>query len=292
METMFMYEVMGTVWKVIIYKEINDDAKTSLENELKERLASFDSLYSRFREDSLVSRIAQNQGIYEVPHDLTNILSIYKEVYELSHKKFTPCIGTLLEDVGYDKEYTLRQKETLRDVVDFGRVRILDDTHIEVQEKILLDIGAIGKGYCVDLITRYIKSLGYIHFLVDGSGDIFYEGVTSPIRVGLEHPGDTSKVIGVIEMNRGAMCSSAINRRVWGKYSHYVDPDNKTSPDTIIATWVIADTAAYADAISSLLFFVSPEEVKKGLPHVSFSFCIMNHEHKIKKSSDFAATFF
>ena len=93
-------------------------------------------------------------------------------------------------------------------------------------------------------------------------------------------------------MSHGAMCSSATNRRRWGKYSHYIDPTSKSSPEDIIATWVIADSAAYADLLSSLLFFVSPEEIMETLDGVSFSFCIMNQENKIKKSQDFSATFF
>lgn len=283
---------MGTVWKISLYETIQDNVALGLEDACGKLLDGFDRLYSRFKDDSLVSHIAKTPGMYEVPKDFTAILSIYKKVYKLSHKKFTPCIGGLLEDVGYDKEYSLQKKDTFREVPDFDNVVIIDDTHIKTQQKVLLDVGAVGKGYCVDLVTQYLREIGYKHFLVDGSGDVFYEGETSSIRVGLEHPGDTTKVIGVIDMKRGAMCSSATNRRAWGNYTHYIDPESKSSPTDIVATWVIAETAAYADALSSLLFFVSPEKIADDLPDVSFSFCIMNHENKIKKSQDFSATFF
>ena len=233
--------------------------------------------------------LSQKVGVVEVPSDLINILRLYKQMYVVSQKKFTPCVGALMEDIGYDAEYSLVAKKDMRAVPDFEKaVCIIDDTHIELHESVLLDIGAIGKGYCVDLISSYLRSLGYAEFLVDGSGDIFYESKEGVIQAGLEHPHDVTKVVGVVPMKRGAMCSSATNRRAWGEYSHYIDPTTKDSPHMISATWVLADTAALADGLSSLLFFVAPES----LHAFSFEYCIMNHEHKIKKSPGFPATFF
>lgn len=292
METRFSYEVMGTLWKVVIYQEVSDEIKIALEKDLKERLENFDRLYSRFKPDSLVSLISQRTGVIEVPPDLVKILRIYKQFYEVSGRKFTPCIGSLLEDVGYDREYSLREKDIFRSVPDFNSVTIIDDTHINLEEKVLLDIGAIGKGYFVEELSSYLRRLGYFHFLVDGSGDVFYETKSETLRMGLEDPRDTTKAIGVVDMKRGSMCASATNRRSWGGRSHYLNPSDASSPREIIATWVIADNAAYADALSSLFFFIAPEDISNTFPELSFSYCIMNHEGKIKKSQDFLATFF
>lgn len=292
METRFTYEVMGTVWKISIYQHIDETAKAFLERDVREKLENFDRLYSRFKSDSLIALLSQKTGEVEVPTDLVNILRIYKKFYEVSGRKFTPCIGGLLEDVGYDKEYSLKEKESFRAVPHFDNVTIIDDAHIGLQEKVLLDIGAVGKGYFVDVLSQHLRSLGYTHFLVDGSGDVFYETKGATLQMGLEDPRDTTKVIGVVDMKRGSMCASATNRRSWGNHSHYLDPSDASSPREIIATWVIADNAAYADALTSLFFFVAPEEVMREFPGLSFSYCIMNHEGKIKKSQDFLATFF
>ncbi len=156
----------------------------------------------------------------------------------------------------------------------------------------LFDLGALGKGYFVDVIEQRLTSAGLKRFLVNGSGDISYKG-TGAISVGLEHPGDPTKVIGVIEMtgakNSSCMCSSGINRRKWGKYNHVIDPHTSSSPDEIIATWVIAPTTAIADALASCLFFVAPENFAS---KYQFEYCIMNKENKIKKSPGFEATFY
>lgn len=280
---------MGTLWKVTILEDLSLETKETLGHEIEKRLTDFDNLYSRFKKTSLVYELSQKKGTVEAPHDLVAMLRIYQQLYLVSDRKFTPCIGSLMEDIGYDSEYSLLPKKEKRNIPDFEKaIRIIDDTHIELYEPVLLDVGAVGKGYCVDLISSYLRNLGYTEFIVDGSGDILYESRTGTIKAGLEHPYDSTQVIGVAEMKRGAMCSSATNRRSWGEYSHYIDPLTGESPQMIAATWVLADTAAYADAVSSVLFFVAPER----LNDFAFEYCIMNHESKIKKSQGFPAIFY
>ena len=289
MEKSFSFESLGTQWRVTIFDDIHEETYRSIQDEVIRMCSEFDATYSRFKEDSLVTKLSHTKGTHTVPRDLVEMLRLYKKFFTITEKRFTPCIGHLLEDVGYDSVYSLIPKETMRPVYDFDTaVEIVDDETINLTKEVLLDLGALGKGYCVDVVTEYLYSVGIKRFLVDGSGDIFYEGNGMPITVGLEHPGDATQVIGSIEMMKGAMCSSATNRRSWGKYSHYIDPTSATSPEEIIATWVIADTASMADALSSVLFFVAPESV----PDTEFSYCILNRDYKIKKSPDFSATFY
>jgi thiamine biosynthesis lipoprotein len=217
------------------------------------------------------------------------MIQLYQKFYLVTEKKFTPCIGTLLEDIGYDPDYSLVAKSISRPVPDFlESVLVIDDETIELTAHVLLDLGALGKGYCVDLVAKYLADSGVKHFLVDGSGDIFYRGAGVPITVGLEHPHDETKVIGTLEMLEGAMCSSATGRRSWGKYSHYIDPLTKESPQEIVATWVLAKNTALADAMASVLFFAAPEDISSE----EYSYCIMNCDYKVKRSQDFQATFY
>lgn len=280
---------MGTRWKVTIYDEINKERLQTLLRECCAICISFDETYSRFKDTSLISHIAQNPGLHTVPEDLVVMLEMYSKFYKVTHGKFTPCIGSTLEDIGYDKTYSLIPKQTVQDVPDFSSaVSILDRTTVKTTTHVLLDLGALGKGYCVDLVSNFLQKQGIKRFLVDGSGDIFYQGNGVPITIGLEHPEDSTKVIGSISMVQGSMCASATNRRAWGEYSHYIDPHTKHSPREIIATWVIAPQAALADALSTVLFFIAPEDI----PDMSYTYCIMNHEHKVKRSPDFSATLY
>lgn len=275
---------MGTNWKITIWDKISEKDFEYIIYNIKKKAEEFDSLYSRFKKDSLITKLSDTTGIFQVPEDLVKILKIYKSFYELSEKKFTPCIGNTLSDLGYDEVYSLKEKESIREVPDFEKsIEILDDTHIKINEKVLLDIGAVGKGYFVDKIRDYLDEKKIKCFLVDGSGDVYYKG-NKEITSGLEHPKDFTKVIGITTLKNISMCASATNRRSWGKHNHYIDPSNFNSPTKIIATWVKAKDTAISDGISSLLFFVPPEKVN----NYEFEYLILNKDMMIKKSDGFA----
>jgi thiamine biosynthesis lipoprotein len=168
-------------------------------------------------------------------------------------------------------------------------VHIDDDTHITLRVPVLLDIGALGKGYLVDRLHDFLREKGCDEFLVDGSGDIRYHSTSgTPIVCGLEHPYDTSLAIGTLRITGGALCASATNRRRWGTRHHYINPRTNESPETVVATWVYAQTAADADGLSTALFFVEPEQ----LSHISYEYLVVNAHLQKKNSAGFAAEFF
>lgn len=132
-----------------------------------------------------------------------------------------------------------------------------DGTHLTTVKPVLLDVGAGGKGYLVDLLTQLLSEAGHDDAIVDGSGDIRRLGDT-PMRVALEHPLDTTKAIGIANVAH-AICSSATNRRAWGNGLHHViDATTGLPTQTVIATWAIARTALEADGLATALFFADP----------------------------------
>lgn len=78
-----------------------------------------------------------------------------------------------------------------------------------------------------------------------------------PVRVGLEHPLDPTRVVGVVELRNAALCASATTRRAWGPGLHHVLDARRGQPTTeVLATWVLAPDALTADGLATALFFV------------------------------------
>lgn len=284
------YESMGTMWNISVWDPIEQSVFQELQASIIDQSTQFDHTYSRFIKSSLIWQLTEKRGVVEVPTDLVRMLRLYETLNTLTKGKCNPLVGFALSDLGYDASYTLKPKEHIRPVPDLhSTLTIIDDTHIELHDSVLIDLGALGKGYFVDVQTTFLRQKGMRHFLVDGSGDIYYSGNGVPLRAGLEHPGDATKVIGVMDMMNGAMCSSASNRRKWHTYHHTIDPDSLTSTDEILATWVTADTAALADGLATCLFLTEPERLQEEL---SFEYCILNKDYKIKRSTGFTAELF
>lgn len=286
----FAYEAMGAQWEVTIWDELSDKSKKLIDQEISDALHQFEQTYSRFLPSSLVRKLSSLTGKARVPEEFIKILKIYQKLYDLSGGKCTPLVGNTLKDLGYDEKYSLKPKDMIRPTPLFTDVvNILDEEHLELTEPVLFDFGAVGKGYCVDILTQYLREKEIERFLVNGSGDIYYEGNGKNLRCGLEHPHDTSKVIGVVELGKGALCASAGNRRSWGTYHHTIDPHTLQSPTNILATWVTAGSAAIADGLATCVFLTQPEQY---INDYNFEYCILNPDFTIKHSPKFPAEFF
>ncbi len=286
---MFSYESMGTGWSVSIWDDVAESRSNELESAIIQMSMAFDKTYSRFIDTSLVWELAQKKGIAEVPNDLVTMLRLYAVLHDLSGGKLNPLVGFALSDLGYDAEYSLKKKSTIRNVPPFKTaLRIIDDTHIHLTENVLIDLGALGKGFFVDKIAAFLKENGVRRFLVNGSGDIYYSGNGIPLRAGLEHPDDASKVIGTLDLLEGSLCASAGNRRTWGDYHHTIDPDSLTSPTVIKASWVRSSSAALSDGLCTCLLLTEPERYGS----LDFDYCLLNPANKIKRSAGFTAELF
>ncbi|MFS8158645.1 MAG: FAD:protein FMN transferase [Candidatus Roizmanbacteria bacterium] len=287
----FSYEAMGCIWNIMLWDQVTNEEFNILKAEVVKKTQGFETTYSRFISSSFLISLSSLRDFVETPPDCVPILRLYKRFYKATEGKFNPLIAGTLEDIGYDPSYSLIPKEIIREAGDFLEcVEIIDDSHIRLLKKGLrFDFGGLGKGYFVDIIKDYLEEKSLKRFLVNGSGDMFYKGSGEKIRAGLEHPQDSSKAIGVMEIENGSLCSSASNRRKWGKYHHIIDATTSVSPDEVLATWVRADTTVIADGLATCLFFTPPEILQK---EFDFQYCILNKEMKVKKSKRFKAELF
>ena len=248
------FEAIGTGWRIDTADPIPDAVRAAI----TERIERFDRDWSRFRDDSLVSRIAREPGSYRMPDDAPELLALYRELYQASGGRVSPLVGRALESLGYDAQYRLTPAAARQPVPTWEDALAWDGESLTTATPVLLDIGAAGKGYLVDLVCDLLADRGIPQHIVDASGDLRTAGV--PMRVALEHPLDPTKAIGVVELSGGpadaALCASASNRRTWGDGLHHVlDAVTGEPTSQVIATWAIAPTAAWADGAATALFF-------------------------------------
>jgi thiamine biosynthesis lipoprotein len=271
----FVFEAIGTHWIIDIYDSVVATQQSQLEEKIQARIALFDISYSRFREDSLVATIAQSAGNYDLPEDGVELFGFYKKLYDLSDGLVTPVIGQLLEDAGYDANYSLTPK-TLRAVPSWDDTLQIAGRSLTTKRVVTLDFGAAGKGYLVDIIGRLLEAQDCKAYCINAGGDIRFRHPTKSLAVGLEHPDDPSLAIGVVNIHNQSICASASNRRAWRDLHHIMHPQALSSVDTVKATWVVAPTTIVADGIATLLFFMSPKDI---LGLGSFEYALIENDN-------------
>jgi len=283
------FEAIGTHFWIGAYQPLDDVTWQRLQTTITDMVEKFDATWSRFRSDSLVTRIAQQAGEYHLPAEGRELLQLYRALYEATEGAVTPLVGNTLSDLGYDAQYSLQPKSSVRPVLPWDEVMRLDDTKLTMLQPALLDFGAAGKGLLVDRIGKQLKKAGVSVYCVDGSGDMLVRGLQSGLQIGIEHPEDPGSIIGVAYINDGAICVSAPNRRRWGASHHIIDPQVSAPTRGIRTVAVQAHDAAVADGLATALFMVPPERLQ---PAFDFDYLVLYDDYSVAHSPGFPAQLF
>lgn len=244
--TAWRFEAIGTGWHIDTPAPLTEQERSVV----TATVTAFDAEWSRFRDDSVVSRLGASGGAVSAPPDADAMLRAFAELSRATEGAVNPLVGASLERLGYDASYSLRAGRPVAAPPAWSRLLTWDDDELRLEEPGTIDVGALGKGRLVDLVAEAIPGPA----VVDAGGDMIARG--APLRVALEHPYDARRAIGVITIENEALCASASNRRAWGDGLHHVLDARTGAPvDTVVATWAIAPTAMIADAAATALFF-------------------------------------
>jgi FAD:protein FMN transferase len=294
MGAVFELDAIGTQWAI----ETRDPLSHEVRSRIRERTEEFDASFSRFRRDSLVSRVAMaaKGGRFWFPNDAVPIFDFYDRLHAATAGAMDPLVGRDLELLGYDADYSLtpapengRAEEVEHGRPSWPRDVIRDGNYIVTRRALVIDVGAVGKGFLVDAIVAILRAAGVVELVVDGSGDLRNAG-GSELRVGLEHPSDPERVIGIANLRDRALCASSVNRRAWGDGLHHVlDARTGIPVRDVVATWVVADDASTADGLATALFFIGPDALA---PDFRFTYVRMFADGRAERSPEFNGEIF
>ncbi len=285
MTAVWRFEAIGTAWEIETPGPLDDATRRSVLGVVD----AIDGRWSRFRADSIVSRAAAEGGSWELDAADDRLLRLYDALHDVTDGAVTPLVGRRLADLGYDADYTLRPSSRPADVPPWDVVR-WDPPVLHLAEPVLVDVGAAGKGFVVDAVSRCLVATGRPRHTVDGSGDLLHAGEW-PLRVALQDPRDHAKAVGVVEVASGeALAASATDRRAWGDGLHHVLDGRTGEPARdVVATWAVADDAMTADGLATALFFVEPTVLAR---RWSFGWVIMKADGSVRWSRDLAVEVF
>lgn len=274
------FEAIGTSWSIETARPLGE-----LQHAITKRIDDYDQTYSRFRADSLVTKIGQTAGECHFPIDVKKMINLYRSLYEATDGALSPLVGSALSEAGYDREYSL-MSDTVHDVPVWDDVMQWNGVDVTTDRPVLLDFGAAGKGYLVDIVADILKQSGHDTFVIDASGDAYVYGTSQ--EVGLENPYDSESVVGLARVENASLCASATNRRAWGEWHHVIDAKTARPTNDYLATWVIAESAMVADGLATALFFVGPDK----LTDWKFEYVRLDKHGHIEKSQDFVGELF
>ncbi len=299
----FKFEAMGTELEIKIFNSVSKILEEKIKSEIFDFTVWYDNTFSRFKKYSLVTKLSEQTGHFKVPKDFVKILDIYKNFYTITNRSMNPLIGNTLSDLGYDAEYSLTKKEIIRQTPGFFEaLEILDSENIFVKEKVLIDIGAVGKGFWVDKVREILEQNKITNFLINGSGDIYFESTeTDKANIWLEN--SENKIFAKTEILNESICGSGTSKRNWSikkeeNLHHIIDAKTGKSTKNILSVWIKIPKTKYsttlADGLATAIFFVEPEELQKKIENIfeiDFEYFIIYTDKKILFSKNFNVEF-
>jgi len=133
------------------------------------------------------------------------------------------------------------------------------------REGMAVTLGGIAKGYAVDRACQVLLDAGIEYALVDIGGDMRAIG-EKQWRIGIADPRAEGKLLGVIELQDGAVATSGDYQRYHligaERVHHIIDPRTGEPARFSMSVTVIAADSLSADALSTGIFVMGPDEGK------------------------------
>lgn len=225
---------------------------------------------SRFDEQSEVMQLTARIGVpSEVSELLFEVTRFALEVAAASDGAFDPTVGHLLERRGFNRNY--RTGQVVQSSIPTSDQCSYRDVCLDPQRRtitlrrpLILDLGAVAKGFAIDLAARELA--GFAGFSVDAGGDLLVRGRNpdgANWRVGIRHPRRPGELVETVTLTNAAICTSGdYERPAPGAADghHIVDPRTGASTDSIASVTVIAPSAMLADALGTAAFVLGPAD--------------------------------
>ncbi len=261
------FRAMGTDIELLLEAPPGEAAERAF-SAVEEEFERLESLLSRFRSDSELSRLNRD-GRIEASPDLERVVELALDARRRTSGRFDPTVFYALRSAGYDRSFEEVAPEAGADGSAGARCggKVTTDPSsgtIEVEPGFGLDLGGIGKGYAVDRAVEILAVTGSC--LVNAGGDLSVRGDRS-WSVAIED-GPT------LELTRGAIATSGRDRRRWRRgreeRHHLIDPATGRPAETdLLRVTVVAWTAVEADILAKTLFLAGEEDAASaGVPAV------------------------
>lgn len=231
----------------------------------------FEAKYSRYSEDSLVSRINNNAGIRStsIDEETDRILEYADVCFQLSHGKFDVTSGVLRQVWHKDTKVLPDPKdiESATALIGWDKVTRKNGSIELPATGMQIDLGGVVKEYVADAVVQLAKSLGATSGVVNLGGDIALIGPQPdgrPWDIGVSDPDDSLQALATIQLSSGAITTSGGYERfveIEGKkYSHLLDPTTGWPVDNLLGVSIIADQAVVAGSLSTIALLMPEQE--------------------------------
>jgi thiamine biosynthesis lipoprotein len=254
------FRVMGCRAHIVIH-----GGTTQMLDAAEQRLHELESLWSRFRDDSDITRANQAAGRpVQVHEDTLAIVSRALEAWRQTDGRFDITMLPALLEQGYTNSAITNLAAPSVPGTKVGLCAWVgvdyNDSTLTVPATTAIDLGGIGKGFAADIVAEELIEAGALGALVNLGGDLVVLGRPAHDTswyLGIEDPGNPPRHTALLRLESGGVATSGTTVKRWTRDDgvvahHLIDPTGATPSTTALLTaTVIAADAATAETFAT-----------------------------------------
>jgi len=297
--------VLGTVCTITLY----DNSDVEVIDKAFARLTELENILSINKTGTELDAVNNMAGIspVKVSNDTLQVVMKGLEYSKLSNGSLDITIGPLVKLWGIGTENARLPSQTEIDekkaLINYNLVDI-DETKNTIFLKnsdMIIDLGAIAKGYAADEVVKLLKDNGVSSAIIDLGGNIFVLGKKqdgAPWKVGVQNPEKSgSDTIGFITTSDKSIVTSGVYERYFefeGKsYHHILNPETGYPYEKdVLGVSIVSDTSIDGDSLSTTLFALGVDEGLKLIESLDgVNAIFITRDHNLHLSSGFKDIF-
>lgn len=287
------FDTFDTVTTVIAYTESEEEFEEYMD-EIHKRFIELHKLYDKYKnyEDiNNIKTINDNAGIKAVKVDkkIIDLILFSKEWYYKAGKETNIAMGPVIDVWAKYRDEALDNPEeakipSLEELEEAGKYTDINKVIVDEENRTVfledsnmsLDVGAVAKGYAVELVAKEIEKEGLKSALISGGGNI--KPIGKPLEkkktkwgIGIQNPDkeliNTGNILETLFIKDMSVVSSGDYQRYYmvdGKaYHHIIDPNTLMPGDYYSAITIVTPDSGLADFLSTSAFLLPLNESKK-----------------------------
>ena len=279
---------LGTGYSAIsTYKDKDDTNIKKYAQIAEEVLSYYNKLFDIYFEYSGINNLKtvnKNAGKspVKVDEEMIVFLEYCKELYTITQGNTNIMLGSVLTlwhncreaysdgkpfELFTDAELSAAAEHTSIDCLIIDR----EASTVYISDpKASIDVGAVAKGYVVDILYDKIKSIGADSVVLNIGGNIRTIGVLPSgeyWEAGLTNPDrspEADSIICKLKIGESSLVTSGDYQRYFyvgdKKYNHIIDPDTLYPAEHFTSVSIITESSCLGDALSTALFCMTYEE--------------------------------
>ncbi|MBR4848670.1 MAG: FAD:protein FMN transferase [Bacteroidaceae bacterium] len=258
------------------FYNITYSSDTDLHNEIKSTLMQVDNSLSPFNKQSVISAI--NNNCDTLPDKMfTHVFTLAQSISSKTEGAFDITVAPLVNAWGFGFKKGITPDSTtidsLRKVVGYNTVAIVDGKVTKQHPGTMLDCSAIAKGYGCDAVAATLEAHGVENYMVEIGGEVVTKGKNSKggaWTIGISKPTDnpttgSNELHEIIAISGKSMATSGNYRNFreenGRKIAHTIDPrTGYPVQHSLLSATVIADDCATADAWATSFMVMGVEK--------------------------------